>query len=253
LFKRAQPKKVRARFVSAENSVQRDANGPRRTEILVKIRLVTLRVGVVSALVVGMFAQAAAAQETALPGLREAARQAPNDAAAQQALGRALIEAGRLPEAETAMNAGVRLAKGSVESLYELARVKFATGDYKRSRAACLALSTKDKNHVLTQVCTARALLVWRRASRAVESIDAALRIDPDNYEALLAEADAERIEGDFAAAEKAYAALIARFPRSADALIGLGLSRASANQPQQAIAALRQAAAIDAQDPDIQ
>jgi tetratricopeptide (TPR) repeat protein len=220
----------------------------------VKIRLLTLTASLSIGLSAGLLsADVAIAQESALPGLREAAKRSPNDAAAQVALGRALIEAGRLPEAETAMNAAVRISKGSIESLYDAARVKFATGDYKRSKAACLALAKKDKDHVLTHVCTARALLVWRRSSRAVESIDRALALDPGNEEALLADADAKRIQGDFAAAEKAYAALLARSPRCADAYLGLGLSRSSSNQPVEAVAALRQAAAINGDDPDIQ
>jgi tetratricopeptide (TPR) repeat protein len=235
-----------SQFVSAENSGSPGARRPSRTGILVKKRTVTLLVALLSAHV-------AFAQENALPALREAAKRAPSDPAAQFALGRGLIEAGRLPEAETAMNAGVRLSKESIESLYEAARVKFASGDYKRSRAACALLAKKDKDHVLTHVCMARAFLVWRRSSRAVESIDRALALDPNNAEALLADADAKRIQGDFAGAEKAYAALLARAPRNADAYVGLALSRSASNQPKEAVDALRQAAAISPDDPDVQ
>jgi tetratricopeptide (TPR) repeat protein len=198
-------------------------------------------------------AQVALAQATALPALREAAKRAPSDVEAQRALGRALIAAGMLPEAEAQMNTVVRLSKGSVESLYELARVKFATGDYKRSRAACNALTKANKDHVLTHVCMARALLVWRRASRAFESIDAALAIDAANYEAQLARADGKRIEGDFPAAEQAYAEVLAHAPQSAEAYLGLGLARAVANQPEQAVTALRKALEFAPTNPDVQ
>jgi tetratricopeptide (TPR) repeat protein len=200
-----------------------------------------------------VLANLALAQETALPALREAAKNAPNDVAAQIALGRALIEAGRLPEADSQMAAVVRLSKGSIESLYEAARVKFATGDAKKSRAACNALTQKDKNHVLTHTCEARAWIVWRRSSRAFDSIAQALRVDPGNYEALLADADAKRISSDFAAAQAAYQALLQRFPTSAEAYLGLGLTHAVANAPDKAIAALRKASELDARDPVIQ
>jgi tetratricopeptide (TPR) repeat protein len=200
-----------------------------------------------------LVAHVALAQETALPALREAAKQAPIDVAAQTALGRALIEAGRLPEADAQMAVVVRLSKGSIESLYEAARVKFASGDYKKSRAACNELAKKDKNHVLTHTCMARAWIVWRRASRAFDSLDQALRADPNNYEALLAQADAKRIQGEFAAAQQAYEALIKTAPTSADAYLGLGLVHAVANAPDKALAALRKANELNANDPDIQ
>ena len=131
--------------------------------------------------------------------------------------------------------------------------MKFATGDTKKSRAACNALAQKDKNHVLTHVCEARAWIVWRRSSRAFDSIDQALRVDPGNYEALLAQADAKRISGDFAGAQQAYEALLQRSPNSADAYLGLGLTRAVANTPDKAVAALRKANELDAKDPDIE
>lgn len=200
-----------------------------------------------------LVANAAFAQETALPALREAAKQAPSDVAAQTALGRALIEAGRLPEADAQMALVVRLSKGSIESLYEAARVKFATGDNKKSRAACNALAKKDKNHVLTYTCEARAWIVWRRAARAFDSLNDALRVDPGNYEALLAEADAKRIQSDFAGAEQAYQALLKTAPTSADAYLGLGLVYATQNAPDKALAALRKANELNPNDPDIQ
>jgi len=196
-------------------------------------------------------ASSAAAQEGALPALRQAAKSAPTDAAGQTALGRALIEAGHLPEAETTLRAASKLAKGSVESLYELARVQFATGDYKRSRKACNELTAKDANHVLSHVCQARALLVWRRASRAFEYLDKAMALDPSNAEAQLALADAKRLQSDFAGADKAYQKLIASAP-SADAYLGLALVDAVQNRNDEAVAALEKALALDPDDPDV-
>ena len=206
----------------------------------------------VSTLALGLLtAGSAAAQEGALPALRQAAKNAPSDAAAQTALGRALIEAGRLKEAEAPLRAASKLAQGSVESLYELARVQFATGDYKRSRKACNELSAKDANHVLSHVCQARALLVWRRASRAFEFLDKAIAAQPGNAEAQLALADAKRLQGEFAAAIDAYQKLIASAP-SADAYLGLALVHAVQNRNAEAVAALEKAYALDNDDPDV-
>ena len=196
--------------------------------------------------------QLALAQETALPALREAAKNAPGDLGAQIALGRALIEARRLTEAEAQMNTVVRLSQGSIEGLYEAARVKFATGDYKKSRAACQALRKKDKDNVLTHACMARAFLVWRRGSRASDEAEQALHAGPDNSEALLAAADAKRIQSDFAGAEQAYQTLLAHAPNDANAYLGLGLLHSVADQPDKAVAALRKALELDGDDPDI-
>jgi tetratricopeptide (TPR) repeat protein len=194
----------------------------------------------------------ALAQETALAELRTAARAAPGDVAAQTALGRALIEAGRLGEAETQMNLAVRASKGAIETLYEARRVDFATDNYKRARAGCQQLRAKDPKHVLTHTCMARAFLVWRRASRAFEHIDKALAVDPSNYEARLALADAKRVEGDFEAAKKAYEDVLAVKP-SADAYLGIALAHSVQNRADLVLAALRKAYELDPDDPDVQ
>ena len=196
-------------------------------------------------------AQGALAQETALPELRAAAKAAPGDLGAQSALGRGLIEAGRLSEAEAQMKVVERLGGGSIEALYEARRVDFAGDNYKKARAGCKPLLDKDKNHALSHTCMARAFLVWRRASRAFEHIDRALAADPNNYEALLALADAKRVEGDFTAAVAAYERVLAVKP-SADAYLGLALVTSVQNKPEPTLAALRKAHAADARDPDV-
>jgi tetratricopeptide (TPR) repeat protein len=198
-------------------------------------------------------AHPALAQETALSELGDAARAAPNDLAAQVALGRALIEAGRLSEAEAQMKSAVRAGNGSIEALYEARRVDFATDDYKKVKAGCQQLSAKDKNHVLTHVCMARAFLVWRRASRAFDHLDKALAVDPGNYEARLAFADAKRVQGDFEGAKKAYEETLVLKPNAAEAHHGVALVHAVQNRADLALAALRKAHALDPRDPDIQ
>ena len=61
--------------------------------------------------------RAAHAQENALAEVRAAAKAAPADLAAQTALAHALIEAGRLKEAEAQMKTVVRLSQGSIEGM----------------------------------------------------------------------------------------------------------------------------------------
>ena len=193
------------------------------------------------------------AQEPLLPDLKKAARKAPKDEAAQLAYGNALIKANRLREAEAQMNKLVRLADGSIESLYQVARVKFAQGHYKKARAHCRSLEQKDSSHVLSHVCMARSFLVWRRASRAFDHIDKALVRDPNHYETLLVLADGRRIQGDFKASKEAYRKALTLRANSADAYLGLGRLHLVLGTRENAVQALRQAHKRDGDNPDIQ
>lgn len=144
-------------------------------------------------------------------------------AAAESARGRSLIRAGNLKEAEVVLEKAVKLRAGSIEALYDLARVEFATGDQRRAKNACKALITKDEKHVLTQVCQARAFLLWRRASRAQEFLDKARTIDASHPEALLAFADAKRMAGELVTSKDAYQQVLGLDAANADAQFGLG------------------------------
>jgi tetratricopeptide (TPR) repeat protein len=212
----------------------------------VKFPALTLLIGL-------LLANLAQAQETALPELRAAASHAPTDLPAQIALGRALIEAGRLKDAEAQMAVVVRLSKGSIEGLYEAMRAKLASDNYSRARAGCQELIKKNDKHVLSHVCMARAFLVWRRSSRAFEHIDKALAADPNSFEAQLVLADAKRIEGDFEAAHQAYERALQLQPSSAEAELGLGLVYELQKKPDEALTALRKANQLDPRDPDIE
>lgn len=199
------------------------------------------------------FGATAAAQESKLPAAKEAAARAPQDAALQTAYGRALIAAGRLREAEAQMGIVVKLGGGSVEASYELARVKFATGDYKAARAYCRDLIEKAPDHVLSHVCMARAMLVWRRSSLAFEHVDRALALAPNDHEARLVLADARRIQGDLPGAKDAYAQVLALRGDSAEAHQGLGLLYVAFGKLDEARAEFQKALAIAPDDPDTQ
>jgi tetratricopeptide (TPR) repeat protein len=191
------------------------------------------------------------AQETALVALRERASAAPSDAAAQRALGKALIEAGRFPEAATQMQKLAKLEKSSPQALYDVQRVKLAAGDYNAARKGCQEIIKAAPDDVHGHVCLARAYLVWRRSSRAVEHVDAAIVRDPDHYEALLVDADTRRMEGALDAALTAYQKVLAKHPASADAQVGIAHVHLLRNETAAAQGALRKALAIDDKDAD--
>lgn len=164
---------------------------------------------------------------------------------AQTAYGRALIEAGELKRAERTLKAAARIAKDSPESLYELARVRFASDDYRRSRAACAELERTHPEHVLGAVCMARAFLVWRRGSRADEHLQVAIARDPARPEVLLATADVRRVEGRRAEAKAAYDAYLGLRPDAVAAHIGLGRLHLSSGEPALAVEAFRRAVEV--------
>lgn len=145
------------------------------------------------------------------------------DPAALTAHARSLLHAGKLKQAEDELRTAAKLRGQDVDSLYELARVEFATGDLRRAKSACKALTTKDDKAVLSQVCQARAFLVWRRASRAEEYLDKARAIDPSHPEVLLAFADMKRLTGDLGASKDAYQQVLGLDPNNVEAYFGLG------------------------------
>jgi tetratricopeptide (TPR) repeat protein len=203
-------------------------------------------------LVGAALSQPAFAQESSLEVMRAAASSAPTDAQAQRNLGLALIEAGRFPEATTQMQKVVKLEKSSPAALYDVQRVKLAQGDYNAARKGCQEILKVAPDDVMGHVCMARAYLVWRRSSRAVEHVDAAIARDPGNYEALLVDADTRLMEGALDAAAAAYQKVLDKFPWSADAWLGTSQIHVLRNQPKQAEDALRKALLNKPNNPDV-
>jgi Tfp pilus assembly protein PilF len=203
-------------------------------------------------LVTAALAQPAFAQESSLEVARAAASSAPTDAQAQRNLGLALIEAGRFPEASAQMQKVVKLEKSSPASLYDVQRVSLAQGDYNAARRGCQEILKAAPEDVMGHVCMARAYLVWRRSSRAVEHVDAAIARDPNNYEALLVDADTRRMEGALDAALTAYQKVVGKFPWSAEAWLGIAHIQTLRNQTKLAEEALRKALLNKPNDPDV-
>jgi tetratricopeptide (TPR) repeat protein len=206
-----------------------------------------------SLLVSSLLASPALAQETEVERLRTAAQSAPSDYAAQRALGIALLRAGRYQEAEQQLTRASRLQRGSLEALFDVARVAFARGDHDASERACRAMQRAGRRAVLTLVCNARSDLVWNRAARAFGEIEAALAIEAESYEALFALGEAHRRRADVANAETAYNRAAAARPSEADPHLGLGRLYAAAGRRDDAVRELRRAIELDPTYPDVQ
>ncbi len=192
------------------------------------------------------------AQETELPRLREAARTATRDYPAQRALGIALFRAGRYREASQQLQRAARLERGSLEALFDVARVSFAERDHRASEAACRAMARAQKAAPLTRVCQARADLVWNRSARAFEELDQALAGDPNLYEGLYALGEAHRLRAATTEAEAAYQRAISARATEAAPHLGLGRLYAAVGRRDDAIRSLRRALELDALDPEV-
>ena len=193
------------------------------------------------------------AQANDLPALRHSAQANRNDAAAHTELGRALLRAGEYRDAERTLKRAATLHDQSIASLFDVARVAFAQGDYRKSRAACRPLERRHRGQSLTHVCRARAFLVWNRSGRAFEELEAATAAGGDHFEAHLALGDAHRLRADVAESEAAYRRAIALEGQRPEPHLGLGLLYANANRPEDAIRELRAALQRDPTDPEVQ
>ncbi|MDD9942403.1 MAG: tetratricopeptide repeat protein [Myxococcales bacterium] len=184
--------------------------------------------------------------------LSRRAQQEPGNVDTQLTYGRALIRAGQLGRAEKQLQRAVKLSKSSARALFEVARVRFAEGDYRRSRTACKSIRRAHRGHILYEVCMARAFLVWRRASRADEHIQAAFKLDPNHLEALFALAEAQRIRGELEAGEQTYHRVLSLDPSYAEANTGLAQLYLVHNQKRKAEAILRKGIERHPDHPDM-
>lgn len=183
---------------------------------------------------------------------RARARENPRDADAQLALGHVLRRAGRFAEAATQMTKAARLRRGWEQGLYDVARVYFDQGDYRRARTACGALARVSKQGVAHHACMARTYLVWNRTDRALEEADAALAVDAQSALAHVARADAFRLRADVAQAEPAYRRAAELAPQDVEPHLGLGRLYAAANRRDDAVRAFRRALELDGDNPEV-
>ena len=175
----------------------------------------------------------------------------PGQAADLVRKGKSLIRAEHLKEAEGVMRQAAQARGQSIEALYDVARVTFASGDYRRSRAACRPLLQAEPNAAFSNLCMARAFLVWRRAARAEEYVEKARQADPSNPELYQVLGDMKRVQGDVAASKAAYVQVLQRDPNDPDAHFGLGQLYLIAPDPEAAEQQFRAALAHETDWPE--
>jgi tetratricopeptide (TPR) repeat protein len=182
-------------------------------------------------------APGALAQTADLPARSQAAKLAPRDARAQEALGLALLEAGRHAEAQT-----------------RVAQAYLAQGNYRKAKSLCRKLQTEpdgSAQSAMAHVCMARTYLAWNRSERAFEELDRARGLDPELREVELVRGHAHRLRNEVSEAEAAYARAKGDPRLAGEADLGLGQLYAATGRKDEAIAALRRVLAGSAHQPD--
>ena len=145
------------------------------------------------------------------------------------------------------------LERGSLEALFDIARVSFASRDHRASEAACRAITRVERDAPLGRVCQARADLVWNRSARAFDEVNTALTANPNLYEGLYALGEAHRLRASVTDAESAYQRAIAQRATASEPYLGLGRLYLAANRRDDAVRALRRGLELDATHPEIQ
>ncbi|HEY4016586.1 MAG TPA: tetratricopeptide repeat protein [Polyangiaceae bacterium] len=202
----------------------------------------------------------ASAQESTVDALRATARTNANDPQAALAFGRALRRAGRPGEAIAELRRGVGLAGARADTLaalgWEIARVQGDRHDFFQMLAACRAIGGRAEKvapdlAAQRHACAADAHLVRERGTEALSETAQALALDPQSYEAKVAEGRAEDLELDVGKSEAAFRAAIALRPDGVDAHLMLGHLLVKAGRKDEGIAELRRAVSLDADGPE--
>ena len=197
----------------------------------------------------------AEAQLADLPERTKAAKLEPRNAQAQEALGLALLSAGRHREALEQLERAASLQKNGAEAQTRVAQVYLAQGNIKKAKALCRKLQTEPEvaGHppAMAHVCMARTFLAWNRSERAFEELDQARALDGELREVDLVRGHAHRLRGELSEAEAAYARARDEPKLTGEADLGLGQLYAAAGRKDDALAALRRVLAGSPHQPD--
>ncbi len=216
------------------------------------------------AIVVGLCAAPASAQESALDGARAAVRSNANDPAASLAFGRALRRAGRIPEAITELRRGTALWGGrtgevAVDLHVELARAFIAQRDFGQAMVQCKVAGNLGGGAARGHACAAEAHLLWKRASEAHREAGLALAGGAHVYDAKVADARAFALELKEKEAEAALREAVSWKPEVATAHVELGkllassarMGAAGGDRTADAVRELREALRLDPASPE--
>jgi tetratricopeptide (TPR) repeat protein len=202
----------------------------------------------------------ASAQVSRVDALGATARSNPADPQAALDFGRALRRAGRPGEAIAELRRGIGLGGAHGDTLaalgWEVARVQGDRHDFFQMLGACRVIGGRAEKvspalAAERHACAADAHLVRERATEALSETAQALALDPQSYEAKVAEGRAEDLELDVGKSEGALRAAIAIRPDGVDAHLLLGRLLVKVGRKDEGIAELRRAVSLDPDGPE--
>ncbi|HEX7666912.1 MAG TPA: tetratricopeptide repeat protein, partial [Polyangiaceae bacterium] len=201
-------------------------------------------------------ALSASAQESSLDPLKSAAKASPNDPKAALAYGRALRNAGQLPESTDELRRGANLESArtgpnAIALHVELARTEIAKREFGKAMVQCKVVQDLNGGAAEGHACAAEAHLLWRRASEALDEAKKALLSDKNNLDAKVAMGNAYALQLQDADAKATFDEASAIAPNDARPWIGLGRLYVATAKKEDAIAAYKKAVLLDPKDAD--
>jgi tetratricopeptide (TPR) repeat protein len=142
--------------------------------------------------------------DTELDELRRAVEERPDDGAAWQDLGGALLERDELGEAASAFAKAAELRPQEAEPLIDLAHSRFATGDVSAALASIREAVEREPRNASALFS---AVELARRAGRPEEALDAARRVVEANPEDAVATLDVAELSLELDRLDEAGAA----------------------------------------------
>jgi tetratricopeptide (TPR) repeat protein len=200
-------------------------------------------------------ASGASAQESQLDAAKAATRGAAFDAKASLDYGRALRRAGHDNEAAQELRRGASMTPGGPMGIalrWELARVAIAKHDFPQAMGHCRSVAKIAGGATAGHACAAEAHLLWKRGSEALLETAQALANGTKSYEAKIAEGISYELELKEDQAEASFREAIAWKPDAWEGHVALGRLLVRRGKRDEGTAALRKAAQLDPNGPEI-
>lgn len=194
-----------------------------------------------------------ASAATSLEDLRAAARKPPTEPAPALKLARDLRRSGLYKEAVFAARTGLGRArdKDDIAQLrFEIARGYAEQRQTKKALAECAPIAKASK--LAERVCMAEVQLFIQRGSEALPIAEEALKVDPENYDALVAKGRALYQLGRPDDAQQALGSAVQKDTLRAEARRFLAEILRDRHQTDLALTLLREARRTAPDDPDV-
>ncbi len=177
---------------------------------------------------------------------REVLQRDPDNAFAEQVLGRALLAEGQLDGAIAALRRYLAAVPGSADAHHWIALAELRRGDRPRALAEEEAALALDARHGAALALRAGLLFSAGRRDEAIDGLRSAVAADAGNATLRVAYADLLADAGRSGEAEPEYRRVLDARPNDVGALLGLGLLLVRTDRLEPAVATLSRVLEID-------